>query len=41
MRRGATKQEIMEAVWVASEMRSGAAYAHSIIAVDEMTKENK
>ncbi len=41
MRRGATKEEIMEAIWVASEMRSGAAYAHSIIAVDEMTKEKK
>lgn len=27
--KGATPEEIMEAVWVASEMRAGAAYAHS------------
>lgn len=38
MRKGATKEEIMEAVWVASEMRSGGAYAHSTIAIDEMEK---
>lgn len=37
MRSGASKQEIMEAIWVASEMRAGAAYAHAIMAVDEMT----
>ena len=37
-RKGASKQEIMEAIWVASEMRAGAAYAHAIIAVDEMDK---
>ena len=36
MRKGATKQEIMEAVWVAAEMRAGAAYAHAAIALDEM-----
>lgn len=38
LRRGASKQEIMEAVWVAAEMRAGAAYSHSIIASDEMDK---
>ncbi|MCO6497217.1 MAG: carboxymuconolactone decarboxylase family protein [Chitinophagaceae bacterium] len=38
MRKGATKQEIMEAVWVAAEMRAGAGYSHSIIAMDEMEK---
>ncbi len=38
MQKGASKQEIMEAIWVASEMRAGAAYAHAIIAVDEMAK---
>ncbi|MDD3892560.1 MAG: carboxymuconolactone decarboxylase family protein, partial [Bacteroidales bacterium] len=32
MRKGATQEEIMEAIWVASEMRAGAAFAHSIIA---------
>lgn len=38
MRKGASKEEIMEAIWVAAEMRSGAAYAHAAIAVDEMIK---
>ncbi len=33
---GATEEEIMEAIWVAAEMRAGAAYAHSIIAIDTM-----
>ncbi|HRP56140.1 carboxymuconolactone decarboxylase family protein [Agriterribacter sp.] len=36
MRKGANKEEIMEAVWVAAEMRAGAAYAHSALAMDEM-----
>ena len=31
-------EEIMEAIWVASEMRAGAAYAHSVLALDEMQK---
>src|SRR5687767_13561795 len=31
--RGATAEEIMEAIWVAAEMRAGAAYAHSLIAL--------
>ena len=30
---------LMEAIWVASEMRSGAALAHSALAMDEMEKE--
>jgi AhpD family alkylhydroperoxidase len=38
MRKGASKEEIMEAIWVASEMRAGGAYAHAIIAMDEMGK---
>lgn len=38
LRKGATQEEIMEAVWVAAEMRAGAGYAHSIIAMDEMNK---
>ena len=33
---GATEQELMEAIWVASEMRAGAAYAHSLVAIDAM-----
>ena len=36
MRKGASKEEIMEAIWVASEMRAGAAYAHAAVALDEM-----
>ena len=38
LRKGATKEEIMEAIWVASEMRAGAAYAHASIAMEEMEK---
>jgi AhpD family alkylhydroperoxidase len=34
MQRGATAEEIMEAIWVAAEMRAGAAYAHSALALD-------
>lgn len=34
IRAGATAEEIMEAVWVAAEMRAGAAYAHSAIALE-------
>ncbi len=33
---GATDAELMEAIWVAAEMRAGAAFAHSVIAVAEM-----
>jgi len=36
LKQGATEQELMEAIWVATEMRAGAAYAHSIIAIDAM-----
>lgn len=36
LRAGATEQEIMEAIWVAAEMRAGAAYAHSALAIDVM-----
>lgn len=34
--KGATNEEIMEAIWVASEMRAGGAYAHAALALDEM-----
>ncbi|MGH8415660.1 MAG: carboxymuconolactone decarboxylase family protein, partial [Gammaproteobacteria bacterium] len=33
---GASQEEIMEAIWVAAEMRAGGAYAHSALALDEM-----
>jgi AhpD family alkylhydroperoxidase len=36
LKKGATEQEIMEAIWVAAEMRAGATYAHSILAIDAM-----
>ncbi len=35
---GASGQQVMEAVWVASEMRAGAAYAHSLLALDTIRK---
>lgn len=38
LRKGATKQEIMEAVWISAEMRAGASYSHSILAQDEWKK---
>jgi AhpD family alkylhydroperoxidase len=34
LQHGATAEEIMEAIWVAAEMRAGAAYAHSALALD-------
>ena len=36
LRHGASQEELMEAIWVAAEMRAGAAYAHSILAIDTM-----
>ncbi len=33
---GATEAELMEAIWVAAEMRAGGAYAHSTLAIDVM-----
>lgn len=37
--KGATGQEIMEAIWVAAEMRAGAATAHSSLAIDVINHE--
>ncbi len=34
LQHGATAEEIVEAIWVAAEMRAGAAYAHSALALD-------
>lgn len=36
LKHGATEQEIMEAIWVAAEMRAGGAYAHSALALEVM-----
>lgn len=33
---GASPEELMEAIWVAAEMRAGAAYAHAGIALDAL-----
>ena len=38
MRHGATAEEIMEAIWVAAEMRAGGAYAHSALALDTIAQ---
>jgi len=38
LRKGASQQELMEAIWVAAEMRAGAAYAHSNLALDTMNQ---
>ena len=38
VRAGATDEQIMEAIWVAAEMRAGAAYAHSTIALDTLER---
>jgi len=43
LRRGATSEDIMEAIWVAAEMRCGGAYAHSSLAlatIDEVAGES-
>ncbi len=37
-RKGNSPEEIMEAVWVAAEMRAGAAYAHSALALDTIAR---
>src|SRR5207302_6768818 len=41
MRHGATPQELMEAIWVAAEMRAGGAYAHSAISLTAMEEANQ
>ena len=41
LRHGATREEIMEAIWVAAEMRARAAYAHSTISLAAMNEEQK
>ncbi|KZC17342.1 alkylhydroperoxidase [Rhodanobacter sp. FW510-R12] len=36
LKQGASEQQIMEAIWVAAEMRAGGSYAHSTLALDVM-----
>ena len=38
LKAGATRQEVMEAIWIAAEMRAGAAYAHASLALDTMNQ---
>jgi AhpD family alkylhydroperoxidase len=35
---GASPEEIMEAIWVATEMRAGGAFAHSTVALDVIAR---
>ncbi|MBW7930586.1 MAG: carboxymuconolactone decarboxylase family protein [Gammaproteobacteria bacterium] len=41
LRHGVTPQELMEAIWVAAEMRAGGAYAHSTLALATMDEAQK
>ena len=36
LKAGASEAQIMEAIWVAAEMRAGGAFAHSALAIDQM-----
>jgi AhpD family alkylhydroperoxidase len=36
LRHAVTPEEVMEAIWVAAEMRAGGAVAHSALALDEI-----
>jgi AhpD family alkylhydroperoxidase len=38
IRQGATPEELMEAIWVAAEMRAGGAYAHSALALETIAE---
>ena len=39
LRAGATQQELMEAIWVAAELRAGCAYAHAALMLDTLNAE--
>ena len=41
LRAGATPEELMEAIWVAAEMRAGGAYAHSALMLAAAEEEEK
>jgi AhpD family alkylhydroperoxidase len=40
-RSGASDEEIMEAIWVAAEMRAGGAFAHSTVALHALDDERQ
>ncbi len=41
LRAGATPEELMEAVWVAAEMRAGGAYAHSTLMLETIEESSR
>lgn len=41
LRAGATPEELMEAIWVAAEMRAGGAYAHSTLMLTTLAAEEE
>ena len=41
LRHGASEPELMEAIWVAAEMRAGGAFAHATVSLTAMEEEHK
>jgi alkylhydroperoxidase/carboxymuconolactone decarboxylase family protein YurZ len=41
LRAGATSEELMEAIWVAAEMRAGGASAHSTLTLTMLAEEEE
>ena len=41
LRAGASPEELMEAIWVAAEMRAGGAYAHSTLMLATLAEEGE
>lgn len=41
LRQGASPEELMEAIWVAAEMRAGGAFAHAALAIETMEEAAK
>jgi AhpD family alkylhydroperoxidase len=39
LRAGATPEELMEAVWVAAEMRAGGTFAHATLMLDTVQRQ--
>jgi AhpD family alkylhydroperoxidase len=41
LRTGATSEELMEAIWIAAEIRAGSAYAHSTLMLATLAEEEE
>ena len=41
LQHGATPEQIMEAIWIAAEMRAGGAFAHSVLALEMISRAEK